>query len=129
MIEELEVAFAVDAVELGLLASAYFVTSISLQVPVGWLLDRFGPRSVLVTSMVLGAVGLIWFGYASTLDSAIWARVLLGVAGAPAFASAALVASRRFRATVSTLAAQATTTAAPTAARIATSELSSSFCC
>ena len=74
MIEELEVAFAVDAVELGLLASAYFVTSISLQVPVGWLLDRFGPRSVLVTSMVLGAVGLIWFGYASTLDSAIWAR-------------------------------------------------------
>ena len=96
MIEELEVAFAVDAVELGLLASAYFVTSISLQVPVGWLLDRFGPRSVLVTSMVLGAVGLIWFGYASTLDSAIWARVLLGVAGAPAFASAALVASRRF---------------------------------
>ena len=96
MIDELEVAFAVDAVELGLLASAYFVTSISLQVPVGWLLDRFGPRAVLVTSMILGAVGLVWFGHASSLDSAIWSRVLLGVAGAPAFASAALVASRRF---------------------------------
>lgn len=96
MIEELESAFAVDAVELGLLASAYFVTSITLQIPVGWLLDRFGPRSVLVTSMVLGAAGLIWFGSAATLDSAIGARVMLGIAGAPAFASAALVASRRF---------------------------------
>ena len=96
MIEELESTFAVDAVELGLLASAYFVTSISLQIPVGWLLDRFGPRSVLVTSMILGAAGLVWFGSAATLDSAIGARVILGIAGAPAFASAALVASRRF---------------------------------
>jgi MFS family permease len=96
MIPDLELSFQVDSVELALLSSVYFITYILLQVPVGWLLDRFGPRMVLGTSMILGAGGMLWFGYASSLDSAIAARAGLGIAGAPAFASAALVASRGF---------------------------------
>ncbi len=96
MIKPLEVSLQVDAVELGWLSAAYFLSYLILQVPMGWLLDRFGPRLVLGTSMVLGSIGLIWFGTASTLDSAIAARAGLGVAGAPAFAASALVASREF---------------------------------
>ena len=96
MIDGLERSFDVDAVELGLLSSAYFLSYLLLQVPMGWLLDRFGPRIVLGASMILGAVGLLWFGTASNLTSAILARTGLGIAGAPAFAAAALVASRGF---------------------------------
>ncbi len=96
MIDELETSFQADAVDLGLLTSAYFLTYILLQIPMGWLLDHLGPRLVLGLSMFLGAAGMIWFGQASTLGSATAARILLGIAGAPAFAGAALVASRRF---------------------------------
>ena len=96
MIEPLEASLQVDAVELGWLSAAYFLSYLLLQVPMGWLLDRFGPRLVLGSSMVLGSIGLVWFGTASTLDSAIAARAGLGVAGAPAFAASALVASREF---------------------------------
>lgn len=96
MIGELESSLALDARELGQLTSAYFLTYIVLQVPVGWLLDKVGPRIVLTISMLLTCAGMIWFGYASSLGSATAARIGLGVAGAPAFPAAALVAARWF---------------------------------
>jgi MFS family permease len=96
MIGELEHTLSLDAAQLGKLTSAYFVTYLLLQVPVGWLLDRYGPRLVLTISMILSMGGMIWFGYASSLGSATAARIGLGVAGAPAFPAAALVAARWF---------------------------------
>ena len=51
MIGELEHTLSLDAAQLGKLTSAYFVTYLLLQVPVGWLLDRYGPRLVLTISM------------------------------------------------------------------------------
>lgn len=96
MIGELETAFKIDAGQLGQLTAAYFATYLVLQVPVGWLLDHIGPRIVLAISMVLTCCGLIWFGYADSLGWATAARVGLGVAGAPAFPAAALVAARWF---------------------------------
>lgn len=96
MIGSLEASFHVDAVQLGGLTSAYFITYVTLQIPIGWLIDRVGPRAVLLISMVLTMLGLIWFGYATSLGWATMARVGLGIAGAPAFPAAALVASRWF---------------------------------
>ena len=96
MIAPLEKAFAVDALQLGVLTSAYFVSYLALQVPAGWLLDRFGPRVVLALSMVLTVVGLLFFAWAESFGAATLARIGLGIAGAPAFPAAALVAARWF---------------------------------
>ena len=96
MIPSLEADFSLDAEALGILTSGYFVTYLICQMPIGWLLDRHGPRLVLTISMAITFLGMLWFGLSGSFASATSARVFLGVCGAPAFAAAALVAVRWF---------------------------------
>ena len=96
MIPSLEADFSLDAEALGILTSGYFVTYLICQMPIGWLLDRHGPRLVLTISMAVTFLGMLWFGFSGSFASATSARVFLGVCGAPAFAAAALVAVRWF---------------------------------
>ena len=96
MIPSLEADFSLDAEALGILTSGYFVTYLICQMPVGWLLDRHGPRLVLTFSMAITFIGMTWFALSGSFASATTARIFLGVCGAPAFAAAALVAVRWF---------------------------------
>ena len=96
MIPSLEADFSLDAEALGILTSGYFVTYLICQMPIGWLLDRHGPRLVLTISMAVTFLGMLWFALSGSFASATSARVFLGVCGAPAFAAAALVAVRWF---------------------------------
>tara|TARA_B100001059_G_C17812801_1_gene573306 strand:+ start:938 stop:2197 length:1260 start_codon:yes stop_codon:yes gene_type:complete len=96
MIPSLEADFSLDAEALGILTSGYFVTYLICQMPVGWLLDRHGPRLVLTISMMVTLIGMLWFGLSQSFASATSARVFLGICGAPAFAAAALIAVRWF---------------------------------
>ena len=96
MIPSLEADFSLDAEALGILTSGYFVTYLICQMPIGWLLDRHGPRLVLTLSMAVTFLGMLWFALSGSFASATSARVFLGVCGAPAFAAAALVAVRWF---------------------------------
>ena len=96
MIPSLEADFSLDAEALGILTSGYFVTYLICQMPIGWLLDRHGPRLVLTISMAVTFLGMLWFGLSGSFASATSARVFLGVCGAPAFAAAALVVVRWF---------------------------------
>ncbi len=96
MIPALEADLSLGAEELGFLTSSYFISYLVCQIPSGWLLDRLGPRKVMAASSLLTAFGLVWFSLAESLESAVGARIALGVFGAPAFPAAALVASRWF---------------------------------
>ncbi|MEE2681923.1 MAG: MFS transporter [Planctomycetota bacterium] len=96
MIPALEQDLSLSAEQLGFLTSSYFISYLICQIPSGWLLDRVGPRVVLASSLALSMGGLVWFGSAQSLESAVAARVALGVFGAPAFPAAALIASRWF---------------------------------
>ncbi len=58
------------------------------QVPVGFLLDRFGARRVLVTGAVVVALGQALLAVADTLVLAVVARVLVGAGDATAFIGA-----------------------------------------
>lgn len=58
------------------------------QVPVGLLLDRFGPRRVLVAGALLVAIGQGLLALAGSLPWAIGARVLVGAGDATAFIGA-----------------------------------------
>jgi MFS family permease len=72
------------ASDLGLLTSAFFLTFAAAQIPVGVLLDRYGPRRVQSALLVVAASGAALFAVSTDLLMLLTARAMmgLGVAGA-----------------------------------------------
>src|SRR3954469_24604037 len=48
-----------SAADLGLLTSIYFFTAAIFQAPLGMLMDRYGPRRVQATLMLVGCAGVL----------------------------------------------------------------------
>src|SRR3954447_26083627 len=69
---------------LGLLTSVYFLVFAAAQIPVGILLDRFGPRRVQSALLWFAALGAGLFAVSTGFLSFLIARAMigLGVAGA-----------------------------------------------
>lgn len=84
MTDDLMRAFQVQAGALGTLSAFYFYAYAVIQMPVGVLMDRYGPRRLLAGAMALCMVGSAAFAYADTLWMAALGRTLIG--GAVAFA-------------------------------------------
>jgi MFS family permease len=68
-----------DANRLGLLTSAYFLAFALFQLPLGVLLDRFGPRRVNASLLVVAACGALVFGTSATVAGLIVGRALIGI--------------------------------------------------
>ncbi len=64
---------------LGLLTSTYFLAFGLFQLPLGLLLDRFGPRRVEAALLLVAAAGCALFGLGTTLASLVVARALIGL--------------------------------------------------
>jgi predicted MFS family arabinose efflux permease len=71
--------FGLSAGGLGLLSSMYFLSFGLFQLPLGILLDRFGPRRVNATLLLVAATGGAWFASADSAGAAIAARALVGL--------------------------------------------------
>ena len=69
----------VDAASLGLLSSAYFIAFAAFQIPLGIILDRFGPRKVESFLLLFAALGACIFAASDTLLSLIIGRALIGL--------------------------------------------------
>ncbi|WP_321389303.1 MFS transporter [uncultured Desulfuromusa sp.] len=69
----------INAADLGLLTSAYFFTFAAFQLPLGVLLDRFGPRRVESGLLLIAATGALIFSQAETLSGVILGRALIGL--------------------------------------------------
>jgi MFS family permease len=63
---------------LGLLTSAYFLAFAVMQLPVGILLDRYGPRRVEPALLAIAAAGAALFASSETLAGLTLARALIG---------------------------------------------------
>lgn len=68
-----------DAADLGLLTSAYFLTFAIFQLPLGILLDRFGPRKTEAALLVFAALGAFVFATATTPAALTLGRALIGL--------------------------------------------------
>jgi predicted MFS family arabinose efflux permease len=64
--------------ELGLLTSAYFITFAAFQLPLGVLLDRFGPRKIEAFLLIFAAIGAFVFSRAQTVSGLVIGRALIG---------------------------------------------------
>jgi len=67
-----------DANQLGMLTSAYFITFAAFQLPLGILLDRFGPRRTEAGLLLFAALGAAVFGLAESPLGLIVGRLLIG---------------------------------------------------
>lgn len=76
---ELTRELGVSAADLGLLTSAYLLAFGSFQLPLGVLLDRYGPRRVETTLLLLAAAGSAWFALGTSLGELALARALIGL--------------------------------------------------
>ncbi len=82
---QLQQEFHLTPTDLGLLFSAFFWSYAILQVPVGMILDRFGVTNVSRIGAFLWGVASALVAFATGFGTIFGARVLLGVAEAPAF--------------------------------------------
>jgi predicted MFS family arabinose efflux permease len=71
--------FGLSAAELGLLTGMYFFSFGLFQIPLGLLLDRFGPRRVNGALLVLAAAGATAFANSESFESLVIARALIGL--------------------------------------------------
>ncbi|NMP25416.1 MFS transporter [Rahnella sp. SAP-1] len=77
----------------GLILSSFFWSYALLQVPGGWLLDRFGPRKVITGALVGWGIFQAVIGLATGGVSLILSRIGLGVMEAPVSPSGAKLSS------------------------------------
>lgn len=78
--------FHIDATALGNLAAVYYYAYVPMQLPVGVLVDKFGPKKLLVIAALICAVGSFLFTN-QKLPAAQLGRFLIGFGSAFAFIS------------------------------------------
>jgi predicted MFS family arabinose efflux permease len=71
--------FGLDASHLGLMTSIYFLTFASVQLPLGALMDRYGPRRVQSAMLLVAALGAVLFGTAHRFETLVIGRGLIGL--------------------------------------------------
>ncbi len=86
MTSELMSEYSLTAAEMGNFTACYFYSYLILQIPAGLLIDRWGPRRVGTTAIVICALGVFLFSISTTFYLACIARVIMGTGAA--FASA-----------------------------------------
>jgi MFS family permease len=88
--------FGISATAIGALQSAWSITYAFCQVPIGFFLDRLGPRYLVGVALVLWSIAQAAGGFAVSYVQLLWARVALGAAECPAFPAAVRVTSDWF---------------------------------
>ncbi len=70
---------SLDAETLGILGGAYFYSFTLIQIPMGPMLDRIGPRLVISSFAFIGALGAFLFAFSHSFYTAFWGRILIGL--------------------------------------------------
>ncbi|TRZ40023.1 MFS transporter [Niallia circulans] len=83
--------FSLDATQLGLVVSVFFFSYALMQIPGGWLADRFGSNIVALIAILLWSVFTAMTGMAWSLVSLLFIRILFGI-GEGAYPTASLKA-------------------------------------
>lgn len=96
MVPELEQAFHINAAMVGVLSACYLYIYAPMQVPVGLMMDRWGPKTLLSLAALACGVGSILFGSATALWVAYVGRILMGLGSAFGFIGVIYVSTHWF---------------------------------
>lgn len=93
---ELVKDLALSPSDLGLLTGVFFLVFASVQIPVGLLLDRYGPRRVMTVLMMFAIVGCYLFSSANSLSDIVLSRAFMGVGCSSILMGAYVIYARWF---------------------------------
>src|ERR1700733_866944 len=88
--------FGINATAIGALQAAWSITYAFCQLPIGFFLDRIGPRFLVGVALVLWSVAQGAGGLATSYVQLLWTRIAVGAAECPAFPAAVRVTSDWF---------------------------------
>jgi len=71
--------FNLLAGDLGLLAGGYFLGFASMQIPLGYLLDKHGPKKIVSSFLLIAIIGTVSFALAQSFTGLLISRILIGV--------------------------------------------------
>jgi len=71
--------FNLTAGNLGLLAGGYFLGFASMQIPLGYLLDKHGPKKIVSAFLLIAIIGTVAFALAQSFSGLLFSRILIGV--------------------------------------------------
>lgn len=77
--------FSLSATGFGLLSASYYYAYVPMQLPVGLMMDRFGPRRLLTFACLICVIGTWMFAGSSVVSYAAAGRFLVGFGSAFAF--------------------------------------------
>ena len=77
--------FDISATQLATFTMLQLLVYAGMQIPVGLLVDRFGPRSVLLVGLVLMTLAQASFAFADSYPAALVARAFVGIGDAMTF--------------------------------------------
>jgi MFS family permease len=76
---DLAAELELSAADLGFLTSIYFLTFAAAQLPLGAMLDRYGPRAMQSVLLLIASAGALVFALAGDLFGLLMGRALLGI--------------------------------------------------
>ena len=71
--------FNLLAADLGLLAGGYFLGFACMQIPLGYLLDKYGPKKIVSSFLLIALVGTGSFALAESFSGLLISRILIGI--------------------------------------------------
>jgi sugar phosphate permease len=93
---ELARDIGLTAADLGTMSAIWFGAFAVAQFPVGWALDRYGPRRTVPLIMAAAALGSVVFAFSTTAAGCYTAMALIGVGCSPIYMGALYVFGRMF---------------------------------
>jgi MFS family permease len=96
MTNELMQDLRLNAASIGLVSAFYFYAYTPMQIPAGFLHDRFGPRWVITIAILTCALGSLCFSFSTGMWNASAGRFLMGIGSAFSFSGALMLIARWF---------------------------------
>lgn len=87
MLSDIMTQFSIDAAIFGQFSGAYYIGYCLMHLPIGIMLDRFGPKKVMTGCILLTVVGLCPIIFAEHWAYPVIGRVLIGVGSSAAILS------------------------------------------
>lgn len=89
--------FAISALAVGLMSSAYFYPYALLQIPVGILSDTKGPRKTTTIFTLIAFIGTMLFAFSNSFMMAILSRFFIGVGVSGVYVPTVKILSQWYR--------------------------------